>query len=156
MAIVVKGYKRSELPKLFRSAKVVVDWCMRGSERMPIEAVLNGALLLTSNCQSATDRRDYPLPPVGVVNSVKMKVYSTELVFNRLKIKNDVSTVTNDDKNINMGGFRGIFFVDTKAIVIINVQIHEFHNMNSNVSSFDNTRFLINGEEIPVKINKHT
>tara|TARA_B110000879_G_scaffold161572_1_gene208631 strand:- start:1366 stop:1623 length:258 start_codon:yes stop_codon:yes gene_type:complete len=85
-----------------------------------------------------------------------MKVYSTELVFNRLKIKNDVSTVTNDDKNINMGGFRGIFFVDTKAIVIINVQIHEFHNMNSNVSSFDNTRFLINGEEIPVKINKHT
>jgi hypothetical protein len=67
-AIVVSGFKRSELPSLYRRAKVVVDWCMRGTERMPIEASVNGALLLTSECQSATDRRDFPLPSFALTS----------------------------------------------------------------------------------------
>jgi hypothetical protein len=66
--IVVSGFKRSELPSLYRRAKVVVDWCMRGTDRMPIEASLNGALLLTSECQSATDRRDFPLPSFALTS----------------------------------------------------------------------------------------
>ena len=41
-AMVVKGIRRSDLPKIYRKAKVVIDWCMRGSERMPIEAALHG------------------------------------------------------------------------------------------------------------------
>jgi len=101
VAIVVKGYKRSELPKLFRSAKVVVDWCMRGSERMPIEAVLNGALLLTSNCQSATDRRDYPLPPVGVVNSKTLSENLKYLIQNYATIWSEYEPIRKLYRGLN-------------------------------------------------------
>lgn len=61
-AILVKGFTRKELSTLYKRAKVVIDWCMRGNERMPIEAVLNGALLLSSDCESIQDERDFPVP----------------------------------------------------------------------------------------------
>ncbi|KAK3252072.1 hypothetical protein CYMTET_38630 [Cymbomonas tetramitiformis] len=44
-ALVVQGYARSELPELYTKSAVVVDWCMRGSVRMPLEAALHGFIL---------------------------------------------------------------------------------------------------------------
>ena len=39
---------RSQVLQLLARASIVVDWCMVGSERLPIEATLCGAVLLTS------------------------------------------------------------------------------------------------------------
>eukprot|EP00854_Cymbomonas_tetramitiformis_P018817 gene18817-22482_t len=60
-ALVVQGYARSELPELYTKSAVVVDWCMRGSERMSLEAALHGVILVTANCQTGSDRRDIPI-----------------------------------------------------------------------------------------------
>lgn len=68
-AIVVEGFARDELPKLFDRAKIVIDWCLIGSERMPIEASLHGALVVTSKCLCGQDYRDFPIPPRNVIDS---------------------------------------------------------------------------------------
>ena len=44
-------------------AKVVVAWCMRGTERLPIEAAVYGAVLISNNCEVGSDERDFPLSP---------------------------------------------------------------------------------------------
>jgi len=64
----VEGFARSALPALFNQAKIVVDWCMVGSERMPIESGLWGAVLLSSSCLCVQDYRDYPIPKRNIVN----------------------------------------------------------------------------------------
>lgn len=65
----VHGFKRSDLPALYAKSKVVVDWCMVGSERMPIESTLYGTVLLTSACKSGDDTRDFPIPRRNVLNN---------------------------------------------------------------------------------------
>ena len=45
---------------------------MVGSERMPIEATLCGAVLLTGECQCGRDRRDFPIPARNVLKSLPM------------------------------------------------------------------------------------
>ena len=62
-AIVVNRKSRGEVLRLLARASVVVDWCMVGTERLPVEAVLCGAVLLTSNCREggASDVRDFPI-----------------------------------------------------------------------------------------------
>lgn len=67
-ATVVIHFQRSALPDLFDRAKIVIDWCMRGSERMPLESSLRGAILVTSPCQCGSDFRDYPIPQRNVVS----------------------------------------------------------------------------------------
>ena len=57
------GYGKRALRQLMGRAKVVVAWCMRGTERLPIEAALYGAVLLSNNCAVGSDERDFPLPP---------------------------------------------------------------------------------------------
>ena len=60
----------SWVPKqLLASASIVIDWCMVGTERMPVEAVLCGAVLLTSACRKGggADPRDFPLPAQNVL-----------------------------------------------------------------------------------------
>jgi len=59
--IVVTGYSRDDLLQLQLKAKVVVDLCMRGTERMPIESSLHGVVLFTNACQSGEDKEDYPV-----------------------------------------------------------------------------------------------
>lgn len=53
---------RKELAQLYRRAKIVVDWCMIGAERMPIEASLYGAALVTNDCIGGGSQRDFPIP----------------------------------------------------------------------------------------------
>ena len=48
LGVWVSGFKRDELMQMLTHARYVVDWKFRGSERMPIEALLCGASVLTS------------------------------------------------------------------------------------------------------------
>jgi hypothetical protein len=66
-AIIIKGFTRAQLPPMYDRAKVVIDWCMRGSERMPIEAVLRGAILISSACECVQDKRDFPIPGRNII-----------------------------------------------------------------------------------------
>jgi hypothetical protein len=65
--IKVKGFERKQLPALYSRSKVVIDWCLVGSERMPIEAALYGTVLITSDCKCGDDRRDFPIPARNVL-----------------------------------------------------------------------------------------
>ena len=47
--VVVKGFSKAQLGDLYLKAKLVFDYCMRGAERMPLEASLFGAILTTNN-----------------------------------------------------------------------------------------------------------
>ena len=61
--VVVNRFTRQAVMALLARASVVVDWCMVGTERLPVEAVLCGAVLLTSDCRDggALDDRDFPM-----------------------------------------------------------------------------------------------
>ena len=52
---------RLEVQQLLLSALVVIDWCMVGTERLPVEAALCGAVLLTSDRCGGADTRDFPV-----------------------------------------------------------------------------------------------
>jgi len=61
--VVIRGMNRSTVLEHLSNAKIVVDWCFVGSERMPIEAVLCGAVLLTSaSCEGRGSELDFPMP----------------------------------------------------------------------------------------------
>lgn len=46
----------------FERAKVVLDWCQRGSERVLLESLLFGSLAITNECDSGQAFADYPIP----------------------------------------------------------------------------------------------
>ena len=54
---------KHELRELMGRSKIVVAWCMPGTERLPIEAITYGAVFLTNDCMVGSDNRDFPLPP---------------------------------------------------------------------------------------------
>lgn len=57
------------MARLLSRAKVVLDWCLVGSERLAIEAVLCGAALLTTGCKAGAEPRDFPLPRSSLLRS---------------------------------------------------------------------------------------
>lgn len=60
--LVVSGiFSRSGILKIMPRAKVVLHWCMEGSERTPIEAALHGAVFITNACDTGGDAVDFPL-----------------------------------------------------------------------------------------------
>lgn len=67
---VVRGKSATEVRQLLSRAKVVVDWCMVGVERLPLEAVLCGAILITSaSCEGGHHPLDFPIPRRYVLRS---------------------------------------------------------------------------------------
>ena len=82
-AVVVDGYKRVDLLVLYKKAKIVVDWCMLGTERMPIEAVLNGAILITSECGCGQEVLDFPIPPENFVSQINVSTFKLRDVVTR-------------------------------------------------------------------------
>ena len=60
---------REEVLRLLEAAKVVIDWCLVGAERLAIEAMLCGAVLLTSACKAGLEPRDFPLPRRNVLDA---------------------------------------------------------------------------------------
>lgn len=65
----IEGFDNQGLVELYNKAMIVVAFCMNGSERCPIEAVLGGAVLISNNCNTAKDIRDFPIPRGNVVTS---------------------------------------------------------------------------------------
>lgn len=61
--LVPRGYSKPALRRLMGTSKIVVAWCMRGSERLPLEAVTYRNVLLSNDCAVGSDDRDFPLPP---------------------------------------------------------------------------------------------
>jgi hypothetical protein len=47
----------------YEQAMVVFDWCVTGAHRLPLEASLLGALLVTNPCKAGANFADYPVPP---------------------------------------------------------------------------------------------
>lgn len=68
-SMVLRGVSRKNVQALLLQAKVIVDWCMVGLERLPIEAVMCGAVLITSRCGHSQDTRDFPIPPQNILNT---------------------------------------------------------------------------------------
>ena len=62
---------RSKVMQLLEEASIVVDMCMVGTERLPVEAALCGAVLVTSSCRKGhgADARDFPLPAGSVLSN---------------------------------------------------------------------------------------
>jgi hypothetical protein len=83
--IIVQGFTRSAVNQLLNEAMIIIDWCVIGSERLPIEAVLNGVIFVTTDCACAQDRRDFPLPAGNILS----REASPEHVF--LTFKNIVN-----------------------------------------------------------------
>ena len=61
------GLNQSQLLDLYARAKIIFASCMVGSERMPLEAALNGVVMMTDNCWTGSDTRDMPIPKRNVV-----------------------------------------------------------------------------------------
>lgn len=62
-SMILRGVPRERVHALLLQAKVIVAWCMEGFERLPIEGVMCGAVLLTGRCENGQDARDFSIPP---------------------------------------------------------------------------------------------
>jgi hypothetical protein len=60
--VIATGMSRNALTQLMKDAKVVYDDCMVGSERVPMEACLFGAVVITNNCNVGLRFADVPSP----------------------------------------------------------------------------------------------
>ena len=70
-ATVVSGFTQKQVHNLTLRARYVVDWRLVGSERMPLEAVMCGATLLTANVSgNCALGRDFALPRASIVDNV--------------------------------------------------------------------------------------
>lgn len=72
-AVLVQSMTFEQVQELLVKAMVVIDWCMVGSERMPLEASMCGAVMLTSASDEGNfngrigrccgnNQQDFPLP----------------------------------------------------------------------------------------------
>jgi len=77
--VVAKDLKKEELMDLMLQAKVVLDWCMRGTERTPIEASLYGAVVLTNDCDTGGDAVDFPLDGVHRVRNLDTAYFQRQM-----------------------------------------------------------------------------
>ena len=74
VAIVPAGWSsrrwpESDMNHLRATAHIILDWHLVGSERLPLESVLCGAVMITSSAGASRDRRDFPLPARNVLNN---------------------------------------------------------------------------------------
>ena len=82
---------RKEVKALLLSASIVVDWCMVGTERLPVEAALCGAVILTSSCEQGggADTRDFPMPARNVLRHPSELVVAITRVLQNLRTERD-------------------------------------------------------------------
>lgn len=59
--IILNELEASQLEEVYDQGMIMVDWCMRGSERCPLEAALYGAIAVTNNCDTGMDFSDFPI-----------------------------------------------------------------------------------------------
>lgn len=53
---------RTQMIDAYEQAKVMIDWCMRGSERCPLESALFGAITMSNKCDTGANFADFPVP----------------------------------------------------------------------------------------------
>ena len=53
---------RKQIIDAYERAKVMIDWCMRGSERCPLESALFGAIAMSNMCDTGANFADFPVP----------------------------------------------------------------------------------------------
>lgn len=75
---VVIGMGRDELLQAYEEAMVIIDWCMRGSERCPLEAALFGAIAITNKCATGLAFADFPIPSEFLIESNRHNSLSNE------------------------------------------------------------------------------
>lgn len=78
---------RSHVKTLLEEASIVVDMCMVGLERLPIEAALCGAVLITSSCRKGhgTEARDFPLPAGSILTNASQLATTFRRVLARFE-----------------------------------------------------------------------
>ena len=85
--LVLSGLNQEQLIDAYESAKMVTDWCMRGSERCMLEASLFGVLVTTNRCETGSDFHDLPIPARFVFNHTDDSIFhsdkTNEELFNR-------------------------------------------------------------------------
>ena len=67
-SLVLAGLNQEDLIDAYESAKIVTDWCMRGSERCILEASLFGALVTVNHCETGLDFHDMPISAQFILN----------------------------------------------------------------------------------------
>jgi hypothetical protein len=67
-AVVLTEMNSTTILKAYESGKAVVDWCMRGSERCPLEASLYGNIAITGHCDTGMNFADFPIPSDFVIS----------------------------------------------------------------------------------------
>lgn len=77
---VVVGMERDELLKAYEESMIIIDWCMRGSERCPLEAALFGAIAITNKCATGLAFADFPIPGEFIIDSNRHNTLSMEEV----------------------------------------------------------------------------
>ncbi|GFH52652.1 UDP-galactopyranose mutase [Chaetoceros tenuissimus] len=58
----VKDIKADELSTAFAKSKLIVQECIYGRDKLLMDAILAGMLLVTSDCEVGGDLRDFPIP----------------------------------------------------------------------------------------------
>jgi len=61
-ALTLDNLNRSQMIDAYERGKVMFDWCMRGSERCPLEAALFGAVSVSNACDTGLSFADFPVP----------------------------------------------------------------------------------------------
>lgn len=87
--IVLEGFNTTELLDLYQTAMIVVGFCMRGSERSPIEAALAGAVLVSNECLAGQDEYDFPIPRENIVNETNPVEKVMERIMNNFDEEQD-------------------------------------------------------------------
>jgi hypothetical protein len=60
--VMLSHMDHDEIMHAYESGKIVIDWCMRGSERCPMEAALYGAIPVSNQCSTGMGFADFPVP----------------------------------------------------------------------------------------------
>ena len=91
--VLADGLSQAQLVEAYRAAKAVIGWCMHGSERIPLEASLFGAVLLTNACEhGATAARSTNAPLASRGHSpASIPAATTTLAMARGEAHNDGS-----------------------------------------------------------------
>jgi hypothetical protein len=84
-AIVLESLSQDEIIEAYEKGIVVIDWCMRGSERCPLEAALFGSVVISNKCATALSFQDFPVPSKFILSSnITNESKSTEFELNTI------------------------------------------------------------------------
>lgn len=89
--LILEVLNNTQIIDAYEKAKVMIDWCMRGSERCPMEASLFGAIVITNKCSSGESFADFPIPDKylmpGYGESLSTAIIQTDQEKDHLQIR---------------------------------------------------------------------